>query len=251
MKQLILPALLLVSPLLAACEPETPRTVTVRAEGWAVEPAHYAVVEVYIGARAETQAEALEQAQALFTTLNSQLPRLEGMESFALSTQDLDIQQDCPRAQNRNIYMGAPCEADGYVVTQRITITMSPAALGGNMASFANELGAADASIYDFRAEDAASVDRRALQDALANAQHSANALAEASGFELGDIISIQPAYGRVDVNRRRVDENTIIVTGEMMAPTQELDISAADIRAGSEITVVFELVDPASASND
>ncbi|WP_292983849.1 SIMPL domain-containing protein [Oceanicaulis sp. UBA6590] len=251
MKRLILPALLLASPLLAACEPETPRTVTVTAEGWAVEPAHYAVVEVHLGARAETQAEALEQAQALFTTLNSQLPRLEGMESFALSTQELDIQQDCPRGQNRNIYRGAPCEAEGYVVTQRITITMSPAALAGNMASLANELGAADASIYDFLAGDAESVDRRALQDALANAQHSANALAEASGLELGDIISIQPAYGRVDVNRRRVDEETITVTAQMRAPVQELDISPSDIRAGSEITVVFELVDPVPASND
>lgn len=251
MKQLILPALLLASPLLAACEPETPRTVTVTAEGWAVEPAHYGVVELHIGSRAETQAEALEQAQALFTTLNSQLPRLEGMESFALSTQDLDIQQDCPRIQNRNNYRGAPCEAEGYVVTQRITITMSPAALAGNMASLANELGAADASIYDFLAGDAESVDRRAMQDALANAQHSANALAEASGLELGDIISIQPAYGRVDVNRRRVDEDTITVTAQMRAPAQELDISPSDIRAGSEITVVFELVDPVPASGD
>ena len=119
------------------------------------------------------------------------------------------------------------------------------------MASLANELGAADASIYDFLAGDAESVDRRALQDALANAQHSANALAEASGLELGDIISIQPAYGRVDVNRRRVDEETITVTAQMRAPVQELDISPSDIRAGSEITVVFELVDPVPASND
>lgn len=251
MKQLILPALLLASPLLAACEPEAPRTVTVTAEGWAVEPAQYAVVEFHIGARAGTQAEALEQAQALFTTLNSELPQLEGMESFILSTQDLDIQQYCPGAQNRIVYRGAPCEAEGYVVTQRITITMSPADLAGNMASLANELGAADASIYDFLANDAESVDRRALQDALANAQHSANALAEASGLELGEIISIQPAYGHVDVRPRRVDEEPILVTAQMRAPAQELDISPADIRAGSQITVVFELVDPAPASND
>lgn len=251
MKQLILPALLLASPLLAACEPETPRTLTVTAEGWAVEPAHYAVMELSIAARAETRAEALEQAQALFTTLEEQLPQLEGLESFDLRTQDLDIQQDCPRGQNRTIFVGAPCDALAYVVSQDIKITLSPTSLAGNMASLANELGVLNVELGDFVSANTEALGRAAAQHAFTNARESAAMMAEASGLELGEIISIQPSSDYFRSPPLPSDPEMIVVTGERITPARQINIAPEDVREIRQITVVFELVDPAPASND
>ena len=251
MKQLILPALMLACPLLAACEPETPRTVTVTAEGWAIEPAHYAVVELHIDARAETQAEALEQAQALFTTLEEQLPRLEGLESFDLRTRDLDIQQDCPRRQNRTIFVGAPCDAHAYVVSQDIKITLSPVSQAGNMASWANELGVLDVELGDYVSDDAEALGRAAAQHAFTNARESAAMMAEASGLELGEIISIQPSNDYYRPPPMPSEAQAIVVTGQRLTPASQLDIAPEDVREIRQIEVVFELVDPAPASDD
>ncbi|MBL4539859.1 MAG: SIMPL domain-containing protein [Oceanicaulis sp.] len=251
MKQLILPALMLASPLLAACEPETPRTVTVTAEGWAVEPAHYAVVELYIGARAETRAGALEQAQALFTTLEEQLPQLDGLESFDLRTQELDIQQDCPRGQNRTIFVGAPCDALAYVVSQDITITLSPVRLAGNMASLANELGVLNVELGHFVSADAEALRRAAAQHAFTNARESAAMMAEASGLELGEIISIQPSNDYYRPPPMPSEPQAIVVTGQRLTPASQLEIAPEDVREIRQIEVVFELVDPAPDSDD
>ncbi len=91
MKQLILPALLLASPLLAACEPETPRTVMVTAEGWASAAPSQARIEMRISAEGETQLEATQQLQSLYEALGSQLARMEGTETVEIKSVSLDL----------------------------------------------------------------------------------------------------------------------------------------------------------------
>ena len=255
MKQLILPALLLACPLLAACEPETPRTVTVTAEGWASADPSQARIEMRISAEGETQLEATQQLQSLYEALGSQLGRLEGTEAFEMESVSLDLERVCPRDPDmpyRRYNSTANCENGYYTASHALSVRMSPPDLAGNLSSFAYEIGATNIRVSGFSAEDDDELSRLAMSRAVQSARDNAQLIAEASGLELGPLLTLSPsnlnAREPVTLYRRAFNNDEVL---EELEVGQPLDIAPDQVRRSVQIDVVFELVDPAPASND
>ena len=247
MKQLILPALLLASPLLTACEPETPRTVTVQAEGSAVSQATHAIVRLDAGARGETPDGALEGLQTLYTSLRQTLPQLEGLDSIEFQTLRLELEQICPRDRDFASYspQGITCEGGYHTAVQTVIITLSPAEKAGNLASLANELGVVSLGLIQFTSTEPDVLQDTAMEQALQVARQSAERIARSSDLHLGQIVSVQPSVTRqAPPELSAPAEDAIPPAPPHISPRQSIDVAPGEVRSTASITVVYELVE-------
>lgn len=246
MKNLSLAATCLLAFGIVGCQAEAPQTITVEAVGRSSTPATHAVIDLEISARRESRAEALVDIESIYQRLDDRLPQMEGLETYQVHTTSLDLRQVCPSIEGYNhraINTGA-CDGAFYTASQSLELTISPAESAGNLISFANELGALEASIEDFIIPDRTELMRSASRSAVENARQSAELMAHASGMELGRIRALNPfneyrAYFVSD------PDDSIAVTGNLIMPTQTLEIAPDDVVVSQRVTVIFDLIDP------
>lgn len=235
---------------LAACEAETPRTITVTAAGTAEGEATHFALDVAFTVEADTRAEAAREAERVFTALRDGLPELAGLDEITLQTSNFQVQPICVGDQTRR-YSNIPlaCDTLTYLAGQSVRVTGAPAEEAGNAASLANELGADRAEIRGYTTSLNSELRTQALAAAAMQARTRAEGLAAAVGAELGAIQSVRPeTIGRGSVDFSVNDPDAIRVTGARL-PEIAMSVEPGPVAVNEQLTFVFELVDaPASA---
>lgn len=120
----------------------------------------------------------------------------QGVKAEDLRTQQYSIQ---PRYQYYSCYQQVgPCppqEIVGYTVSQTASVKVRDFAKIGTLLSGAVEQGANTVSQLSFQVEDSTALENEARGEAIEKAKEKAEAIAEAGGFRLGRLLSIQEGF--------------------------------------------------------
>ena len=217
-------------------------TIVVTGSGQAEAAPDRFSIEAGVVGRGDTQADALRALAAAQNRLMEELPRLEGLTRASLTTGDIAINPIHDDACERRAGRDQACPLLGYQAGAVTHFEGAPAERAGDAISLASELGAASASLDEYRLSDPAALDARANRAAFLDAQHQANMLAEASGRRIVRILRIQ------DPNAARYDEaaagmiEEVVVTGSRIRQAISISVAPQPVTASSRITVVFEI---------
>ncbi len=166
----------------------------------------------------------------------------QGVEAKDIETKNYNLQ---PRYQyfncDRTYYdMGGvakPCpspEIVGYTITQTVSVKVRDFAKVGDILSGVVGEGANTVSSLDFRIDDPAKAQNEARAKAIAQAKEKAEAVADAGGFSIGKLLSIEEGYSSPMYYRESA--KTLGMGGDaMMAPA----MPAPSIEPGSQEVAV------------
>lgn len=179
------------------------------------------------------------KAAAIENALRSMDPSLDlHSESVRVETvRGNDCKED--RYDERAVVSTGACAIQGYVATQDFNVRTFQVAGAGTMVGFAARRGASDPRIRDFDISDTRAAKRQAITAALTEARTKAQAIADASGARLGEIISVSldGALGQ-----------DIIVTGSRMPSAPERDepititITPEPVETTARVTVTYAI---------
>lgn len=238
---------------LAACQAETPRTITVTAAGTAEAEATDFNLSIELFARGDTREEAASAGEAMSAAIREALPQLVGLDSFDLQTTSFRLGTICAEeAQTRFGRDAGQCEPVGYAAIQTLRVSGAPATLGANAASLASELGAQSARINGYSNRDHDGLRAEAMLDAANQARARAERIAAALGVGLGQVISAAPepfGYGAQDLQVR--DHDTVTVRGFRRQPAVQMSVEPGPVTVREELTFVFQLVDAPAAPDE
>lgn len=127
----------------------------------------------------------------------------EGVDAKDIKTEQYNVQ---PRYQYSSCRDGGICpppQIVGYSVNQSVRVKVRDFAKSGELLSGVVKAGANSVSQLNFSIDDRTALENDARAEAIAEAQQKAEAIAEAGGFKVGKILSIneynngpQPMYG-------------------------------------------------------
>ena len=182
---------------------------------------------------AATQEENTEKTNGAIAFLKEQ-----GIDEKDIATKNYSVQ---PRYQYYSCSEGGsvcpPAEIVGYTVNQQIQVKVRDFSIIGSLLSGVVENGANTVSQLSFTVEDSTQVENEARKEAIEKAQAKAKAIAEAGGFRVGRLLSIQessavPApmyeYATMDAGRGGAASTPSIEPG-----SQETEVS---------ITLTYEI---------
>lgn len=130
----------------------------------------------------------------------------------------------------------------GYTLTQELTVKVRDTEKLGDMLSGVTERGANTVSGVAFRVDDDKEARSAARDEAIAEAKKKARELAKASGFTVGDLISVYEDQGNVE-------PMAYGGRGGMMMDASKVSMEAApSIEPGTQestvhVTLIFEIV--------
>jgi len=121
----------------------------------------------------------------------------EGVETKDIKTQSYNIEPryqyySCPNPPTGG---GGPCpppDIVGYKITQTVSVKIRDFTKIGNVLSGVVEHGANSASSLSFTIDDPTNLQNQARAEAIKKAKEKARAIAEAGGFRLGRLLSIE-----------------------------------------------------------
>ncbi|MDS9467549.1 SIMPL domain-containing protein [Paracoccus sp. MBLB3053] len=210
--------------------------LTVTGQGSSSAQPDMARITLGVSTEAETAAEAMTQnstqQQAVLEALKA-----EGIEDRDIQTAGLNLS---PRMEYNN---GQPPKMVGYVAQNTVHVRVRDlAGLGGILDKLVST-GANEISGISFGREDMAEAQDKARAEAVADARHRAELMAQAAGMKLGNLraLSDSPiAEGPRPMMAMRAEAK-----GDSPVP-----IAAGELEVTAQVTAIFELL-PANAPDD
>ena len=198
-----------------------------------------------------SQVEALRDLTTKQAAVETGLRHLAGAEKVKIEPGKLQVEA----ARNKGCDAGddddnskprlssGACAIAGFVASMDVTADIEPAAVGGNAASLAAQLGAIGVRTDESGVNDVTALRRAADAAALADASAQAQALAGASGVRLGPVIRIIDNDARGNTVLNEVVVTARLVAPPMVAPEVPVNLSPPPVKVEARIVVIYSIL--------
>ena len=217
-----------------------PKTITVKGIGKVSAVPDYVVITMSLEAHENDYEETLELAAKKIEYLNTSLEEI-GFEKKSVKTTSFNVRTDYERVKDRN--GNYKSVFNGYVCSHRLKIEFDfdTKRLAQTLYAISKCLAQPELSIA-FTVKDATAVNKELLRSATINAKGKAQILCDASGVELGDLLSIDYNWGELNI----VSHTEYMLEEKCMAMPvgglADIDIEPDDIDVSDTVTFVWEI---------
>lgn len=216
-----------------------PKTITVKGIGKASAKPDYVVLSMTLQSNHLDYDQAMDIAADHIQQLNTALAAI-GFESSSVKTTNFHVHADYDRAEDHNGNYKSVFK--GYEITHNLKLAFDfdMSRLSKTLAAIADCLSHPQLSVA-FTVKDTTAIHEEMLRSATANAKRKAEILCEASGVELGDLITIDYNWGELDAyshTNYRCCEDAM----PLMARSRAIDIEPEDIDVSDTATFVWLL---------
>jgi len=211
------------------------RTITVTGRGNVSVRPDITRVTLEISALRPEYIDSYNLAQEYNSLIKGILVRL-GLDDKSPKTKSLDISK-----KTKSVYVNGSYDHEeflGYILSKVINIDlgMDTLVLGRLLETLGNELTDTEISI-SYAVSDPKQAQYEMLEDATRDSREKAIRIARTVGCELGEILSINYSWKRVDFSRE-----VNICGGKYGSSDGSLDIEPEDFNASDDVTIVWEI---------
>lgn len=216
------------------------KTITVKGIGKVSAVPDYVVITMSLEAHENDYEETLELAAKKIEYLNTSLVEI-GFEKKAVKTTSFNVRTDYERVKDRN--GNYKSVFNGYICSHRLKVEFDfdTKRLAQTLYAISKCLAQPELSIV-FTVKDASAVNKELLRSATINAKEKAQILCDASGVELGDLLSIDYNWGELNI----VSHTEYMLEEKCMAMPvgglADIDIEPDDIDVSDTATFVWEI---------
>lgn len=216
------------------------RTITVKGMGRVSAAPDYVVISMSLESQAMEYEETMEQAAKQIEALNASLEKA-GFEKKSVKTTNFNVRTDYERIKNRDGEYKSVF--NGYVCSHRLKVEFDfdTKRLAQTLYAISKCLAKPELSI-SFTVKDPSAVSKELLKSATVNAKAKAEILCEASGVELGQLLSIDYNWGELNIVSRTdymLEEKCMAMP---MGALTDMDIEPDDIDVSDTATFVWEI---------
>lgn len=216
------------------------KTITVKGIGKVSAVPDYVVITMSLEAHENDYEETLELAAKKIEYLNTSLVEI-GFEKKAVKTTSFNVRTDYERVKDRN--GNYKSVFNGYICSHRLKVEFDfdTKRLAQTLYAISKCLAQPELSIV-FTVKDASAVNKELLRSATINAKEKAQILCDASGVELGDLLSIDYNWSELNI----VSHTEYMLEEKCMAMPvgglADIDIEPDDIDVSDTATFVWEI---------
>lgn len=226
-------------------EPSSFRSFQVSAEGKVVAIPDVAQFSFSVIIQGGTDIESLQNENIEKTNKAIDFVKTSGVEDKDIKTQDFRLNPDyqsfsCPRSFGGEVTPCPPPKIVGYTVTQTVLVKIRDFAMIGKILSGVVEEGANSVSQLSFTIDDRDAKESEARTEAIKKAQEKAEAIAEAGGFSIGRLLSIQEGSSPVFPRFAFAEALDSGIGGAVPAPAPTIEPGSQDVVVN--VTLVYEI---------
>ena len=216
------------------------RTITVKGIGNVSAAPDYVVISMSLEAQSMNYDETLELAAKKIEYLNTSLEEI-GFEKKSVKTTKFNVRTDYDRVKdNDGNYKSV---FSGYVCNHRLKVEFDfdTKRLAQTLYAISKCLALPELSI-SFTVKDPTAVNSELLRSATINAKEKAKILCDASGVELGELLSIDYNWGELNIVSHTdymLEEKCLAMPSSSLA---DIDIEPDDIDVRDAATFIWEL---------
>jgi len=238
--------------LFLSCTDNEPRTITVSEEVTVEIVANMAILDVHYSVSSNSKMGALKKLSENLPNIQNDLKELEGVEYIRIETSDATIgaipSKDCLEKYSNliaDLYdldeLERICQNTEYRASIRLTVSLRPAELAGNILSYSFEHGAVEVSLDEFIISDREAAMKTVKAEAARKTRVSAEEIAKASGVR---ITGLQKLSFRGDSH---FDDNyefdEIVVTGSRIKqPSYTIELKPTVEEIKTRVTATFSV---------
>jgi len=225
-------------------EPSSFRSFNVSGEGEVVAVPDVAQFSFTVLTEGGTDIASLQEENTTKMNRAIEYVKGQGVDSKDIRTEGYNVN---PRYQyydcSRPIYKSEaepcpPAEIVGYTIRQTVSVKIRDFSNIGGLLSGVVEEGANTVSQLNFTIDDPTEVENEARAEAILKAQEKAEAIAEAGGFSLGQLLSIQEGGSGYYVPQYRMESMDAAGMGGGAAPSIEPGSQEVSI----SVTLTYEI---------
>ena len=216
------------------------KTITVKGIGKVSAVPDYVVITMSLEAHENDYEETLELAAKKIEYLNTSLVEI-GFEKKTVKTTSFNVRTDYERVKDRN--GNYKSVFNGYICSHRLKVEFDfdTKRLAQTLYAISKCLAQPELSIA-FTVKDASAVNKELLRSATINAKEKAQILCDASGVELGELLSIDYNWSELNI----VSHTEYMLEEKCMAMPvgglADIDIEPDDIDVSDTATFVWEI---------
>ena len=216
------------------------RTITVKGIGNVSAAPDYVVISMSLEAQSMNYDETLELAAKKIEYLNTSLEEI-GFEKKSVKTTNFNVRTDYDRVKdNDGNYKSV---FSGYVCNHRLKVEFDfdTKRLAQTLYAISKCLALPELSI-SFTVKDPTAVKSELLRSATINAKEKAKILCDASGVELGELLSIDYNWGELNIVSHTdymLEEKCLAMPSSSLA---DIDIEPDDIDVRDTATFIWEI---------
>lgn len=217
-----------------------PRTITVKGMGRVTTAPDYVVISMSLEAHEQDYEATMELAAKKIEQLNASLEEI-GFEKKSVKTTNFNVRTDYEREKDRN--GNYKSVFNGYICSHRLKVEFDfdTKRLAQTLYAISRCLAQPELSI-SFTVKDPSAVNKELLKSATINAKEKAQILCEASGVELGQLLTIDYNWGELNI----VSHTDYMLEEKCMAMPvgglADMDIEPDDIDVSDTATFVWEI---------
>jgi len=217
-----------------------PRTITVKGMGRVTTSPDYVVISMSLMAQDNDYEETMELAAKKIEYLNASLEEI-GFEKKSVKTTNFNVRTDYERVKDRS--GNYKSVFNGYICSHRLKVEFDfdTKRLAQTLYAISKCLAEPELSI-SFTVKDPSAVNKELLKSATINAKEKAQILCEASGVELGQLLTIDYNWGELNI----VSHTDYMLEEKCMAMPvgglADIEIEPDDIDVSDTATFVWEI---------
>ena len=217
-----------------------PRTITVKGMGRVSTAPDYVVISMSLEAHEQDYEATMELAAKKIEQLNASLEEI-GFEKKSVKTTNFNVRTDYERVKDRS--GNYKSVFNGYICSHRLKVEFDfdTKRLAQTLYAISRCLAQPELSI-SFTVKDPSAVNKELLKSATINAKEKAQILCEASGVELGQLLTIDYNWGELNI----VSHTDYMLEEKCMAMPvgglADMDIEPDDIDVSDTATFVWEI---------
>ena len=216
------------------------RTITVKGIGNVSAAPDYVVISMSLEAQSMNYDETLELAAKKIEYLNSSLVEI-GFEKKSVKTTNFNVRTDYDRVKDNN--GNYKSVFSGYICNHRLKVEFDfdTRRLAQTLYAISKCLASPELSI-SFTVKNPTAVNSELLRSATINAKEKARILCEASGVELGELLSIDYNWGELNIVSHTdymLEEKCLAMPSSSLA---DIDIEPDDIDVRDTATFIWEI---------
>ena len=217
-----------------------PRTITVKGMGRVTTSPDYVVISMSLMAQDNDYEETMKLTAKKIEYLNASLEEI-GFEKKSVKTTNFNVRTDYERVKDRN--GNYKSVFNGYICSHRLKVEFDfdTKRLAQTLYAISKCLAEPELSI-SFTVKDPSAVNKELLKSATINAKEKAQILCEASGVELGQLLSIDYNWGELNI----VSHTDYMLEEKCMAMPvgglADIEIEPDDIDVSDTATFVWEI---------
>lgn len=217
-----------------------PRTITVKGMGRVTTAPDYVVISMSLEAHEQDYEATMELAAKKIEQLNASLEEI-GFEKKSVKTTNFNVRTDYERVKDRS--GNYKSVFNGYICSHRLKVEFDfdTKRLAQTLYAISRCLAQPELSI-SFTVKAPSAVNKELLRSATINAKEKAQILCEASGVELGQLLTIDYNWGELNI----VSHTDYMLEEKCMAMPvgglADMDIEPDDIDVSDTATFVWEI---------